>query len=180
MLAQIRKLIVEVGLKVGDRLPTECELCERFASSRSTEREAMRMLKAFGVVEVRPKADATIVDQRMNRAFDLFSFNVTEISRQTFDDIQGFRELIGTGSVIQIFAAGDESCVNRRCGRPLMLCAGGRPVSPGSAMNVAPIIALRGISKSCAGIRAPEGWTSPRIAGRSMRSWARTVPGNRP
>ena len=63
------------------------------------------MLKAYGVVEVRPKVGATIVDQRMNRAFDLFSFNVTEISRQTFDDIQGFRELIETGSVMQIFAA---------------------------------------------------------------------------
>ena len=105
VLTQIRGLIVEGGLKVGDRLPTERELCERFSSSRNTVREAMRMLKAFGVVEVRPKVGATIVDQRMNRAFDLFSFNVTEISRQTFDDIQGFRELIETGSVIQIFAA---------------------------------------------------------------------------
>jgi GntR family transcriptional regulator, transcriptional repressor for pyruvate dehydrogenase complex len=63
------------------------------------------MLKAFGVVEVRTKVGATIVDQRMNRAFDLFSFNVTEISRQTFDDIQGFRELIETGSVVQIITA---------------------------------------------------------------------------
>ncbi|WP_149588540.1 FadR/GntR family transcriptional regulator [Tabrizicola flagellatus] len=105
VLAQIRQMIVEGGLKVGDKLPTERELCERFASSRNTVREAMRMLKAFGVVEVRPKVGATIVDQRMNRAFDLFSFNVTEISRQTFDDIQGFRELIETGSVTQIFAA---------------------------------------------------------------------------
>ncbi len=105
VLAQIREMIVEGGLKVGDKLPTERELCERFASSRNTVREAMRMLKAFGVVEVRPKVGATIVDQRMNRAFDLFSFNVTEISRQTFDDIQGFRELIETGSVAQIFTA---------------------------------------------------------------------------
>lgn len=105
VLAQIREMMVEGGLKVGDKLPTERELCERFNSSRNTVREAMRMLKAFGVVEVRPKVGATIVDQRMNRAFDLFAFNVTEISRQTFDDIQGFRELIETGSVIQIFAA---------------------------------------------------------------------------
>jgi GntR family transcriptional regulator, transcriptional repressor for pyruvate dehydrogenase complex len=105
VLAQIRRLIVDGGLKVGDKLPTERELCERFSSSRNTVREAMRMLKAFGVVEVRPKVGATIVDHRMNRAFDLFSFNVTEISRQTFDDIQGFRELIETGSVIQIFGA---------------------------------------------------------------------------
>lgn len=103
VLAQIRGLIVEGGLKVGDRLPTERELCERFNSSRNTVREAMRMLKAFGVVEVRPKVGATIVDQRMNRAFDLFSFNVTEISRETFDDIQGFREMIETGAASRIF-----------------------------------------------------------------------------
>ena len=105
VLAQIRELIVVGGLKVGDRLPTERELCDRFSSSRTTVREAMRMLNAFGVVEVRPKVGATIVDQRMNRAFDLFSFNVDEISRKTFDDIQGFRELIETGSVLQTFAA---------------------------------------------------------------------------
>lgn len=105
VLAELRAMIADGGLKVGDRLPTERELCERFSASRNTVREAMRMLKAFGVVEVRPKVGATIVDQRMNRAFDLFSFNVTEISRQTFDDIQGFRELIETGSVTQIFTA---------------------------------------------------------------------------
>lgn len=105
VLAQIRELIVAGGLKVGDRLPTERELCERFSSSRTTVREAMRMLNAYGVVDVRPKVGATIIDQRMNRAFDLFSFNVDEISRKTFDDIQGFRELIETGSVLQIFAA---------------------------------------------------------------------------
>jgi GntR family transcriptional regulator, transcriptional repressor for pyruvate dehydrogenase complex len=105
VLVELRSLIAEGGLKVGDRLPTERELCERYSASRNTVREAMRMLKAFGVVEVRPKVGATIVDQRMNRAFDLFSFNVTEISRKTFDDIQGFRELIETGAVTQIFAS---------------------------------------------------------------------------
>ncbi|RYE51851.1 MAG: FadR family transcriptional regulator [Hyphomicrobiales bacterium] len=105
VLEQVRELIVRGGLKVGDKLPTERELCERFSSSRTTVREAMRMLNAYGVVQVRPKVGATIIDQRMNRAFDLFSFNVDEISRKTFDDIQGFRELIETGSVLQIFRA---------------------------------------------------------------------------
>jgi GntR family transcriptional repressor for pyruvate dehydrogenase complex len=105
VLAELRSLIADGGLTVGDRLPTERELCDRFSASRNTVREAMRMLKAFGVVEVRPKVGATIVDHRMNRAFDLFSFNVTEISRRTFDDIQGFRELIETGAVMQIFDA---------------------------------------------------------------------------
>lgn len=103
VLSAIRRLIADGNLTVGDRLPTEHELCQRFSASRNTVREAMRMLKAYGIVEVRPKVGATIIDQRIARAFDLFSFNVTEISRQTFDDIQGFRELIEIGSVGQIF-----------------------------------------------------------------------------
>ena len=102
---QIRELIETEGLSVGDKLPTERELCERFAISRNTVREAMRMLKAYGIVDVRPKVGATIVDNRMNRAFDILSFNVAEISRKTFDDIQGFRELIETGIALHIFHA---------------------------------------------------------------------------
>ncbi|MEO8241410.1 MAG: GntR family transcriptional regulator [bacterium] len=105
VLHQIRALIVDGGLSVGDKLPTERELCDRFSASRNTVREAMRMLKAYGVVDVRPKIGATIIDQRMDRALDLFTFNVGEISRKTFDEIQGFRELIEIGSVLQIFEA---------------------------------------------------------------------------
>ncbi len=105
VVAQIRQLIDTDGLTVGDKLPTERELCERFAISRNTVREAMRMLKAYGIVDVRPKVGATIIDERMNRALDIFSFNVAEISRRTFDDIQGFRELIETGTALAIFDA---------------------------------------------------------------------------
>ena len=54
---------------------------------------------------MRPKVGATIIDQRMNRAFDIFSFNVGEVSRKTFDDIQGFRELIEMGAALHIFDA---------------------------------------------------------------------------
>jgi len=99
----IREMISAEGLTVGDRLPTERDLCARFNAGRNTVREAIRMLKAYGVVEVRPKVGATIVDNRASRAIDLFAFNVADLSRQTFDDIQGFRELIETGAVLKVF-----------------------------------------------------------------------------
>lgn len=105
VVAQLRDLIETDGLTIGDKLPTERELCERFAISRNTVREAMRMLKAYGIVDVRPKVGATIVDHRMNRAFDILSFNVAEVSRKTFDDIQGFRELIETGVSLHVIDA---------------------------------------------------------------------------
>ena len=36
LVAKIRSLISDEGLKVGDNLPTERELCERFQASRNT------------------------------------------------------------------------------------------------------------------------------------------------
>ncbi|WP_299934521.1 FadR/GntR family transcriptional regulator [uncultured Pelagimonas sp.] len=103
VVAQMRDLISERGLTVGDQLPTEKELCEIFGASRNTVREAMRILKAYGVVKVRPKVGATIVDNRMSSAMDMFSFNVMDISRDTFSDIQGFRCLLEVSSVEEIF-----------------------------------------------------------------------------
>ena len=99
LVQDIRGLIDKRGLGVGDRLPSERELCELFSTSRNTTREAMRILKAYGVVDVRPKVGAVITDRRMERVFDLFSFNTIEVSRKTFIDIQGFRSLIETASV---------------------------------------------------------------------------------
>jgi len=100
---EIRAMIDSEVLRVGDALPSERELCERFSTSRNTVREAMRMLKAYGVVDVRPKVGATIIDNRMARALDLFSFNTIEISRKSFADIQGFRTLIEVNSVDTVF-----------------------------------------------------------------------------
>jgi GntR family transcriptional regulator, transcriptional repressor for pyruvate dehydrogenase complex len=103
LVLEIRAMIDSEVLRVGDSLPTERELCERFSTSRNTVREAMRMLKAYGVVDVRPKVGATIIDNRMARALDLFSFNTIEVSRKTFADIQGFRTFIEVNSVDAMF-----------------------------------------------------------------------------
>ncbi|MCB1340992.1 MAG: FadR family transcriptional regulator [Pseudooceanicola sp.] len=103
IVAAIRAMIAERGLAVGDSLPTERELCERFGTSRNTVREAMRILKARGMVEVRPKIGATLIDNRMESAFQMFSLNVMDVSRETYDDVQGFRLLLEVSSFEQIF-----------------------------------------------------------------------------
>jgi GntR family transcriptional regulator, transcriptional repressor for pyruvate dehydrogenase complex len=99
LVGQIKELIDTRNLGVGDPLPSERELCEMFSSSRTTVREAMRILKTYGVVDVRPKVGAVIIDRRMDAVFDLYSFNTLELSRQTFVDTQGFRRLIEVGGI---------------------------------------------------------------------------------
>ena len=90
---RIRDLMRERGLTVGDVLPSELELSAMFGSSRNTVREAIRILKAYGIVESRQKVGAVITDRRQAAVMDVFSFAI-DISAETFRDVQGFRRLI--------------------------------------------------------------------------------------
>ena len=103
LVGQIKALIDTRNLGVGDPLPSERELGEMFASSRTTVREAMRILKTYGVVDVRPKVGAVIIDRRMDAVFDLYAFNTLELTRQTYVETQGVRRLIEVGSVEILF-----------------------------------------------------------------------------
>lgn len=100
---QIKAYIQEHGLGPGSQLPSEREVGLMFDASRNTVREAFRTLKAFGVVDVRPKVGAVLVDAKMDAALDLFSFHLT-FSREAFRDVQGFRKLIEVGSYDAIAA----------------------------------------------------------------------------
>ncbi len=89
----IRRLMRERNLGLGDALPSEIELAAMFNTSRNTVREAIRMLKAYGIVESRQKVGAVITDRRQQALMEQFSFAL-DISAESFLDIQGFRRLI--------------------------------------------------------------------------------------
>ncbi len=50
---RIRSAIADGSLQVGDRLPAERELAEQFGVSRVTVRDALRVLEAMGLAEIR-------------------------------------------------------------------------------------------------------------------------------
>jgi len=57
---QIKSIIFNGKLQPGDRLPTEKELAEQLHVSRPTLREALTVLEAIGLIEVRPREGSIV------------------------------------------------------------------------------------------------------------------------
>jgi DNA-binding GntR family transcriptional regulator len=73
----LRKEIVDGVYPVGSQLPTEHELCERFAVSRYTVREALRRLREDNLVASRPRAGTMVVPRSVTNSYaqDVMSIN---------------------------------------------------------------------------------------------------------
>lgn len=73
----LRKEIVDGVYPVGSHLPTEHELCERFAVSRYTIREALRRLRDDNLVASRPRAGTLVVPRPETNSYaqDVMSIN---------------------------------------------------------------------------------------------------------
>ena len=67
---ELKKRIIRGDYAIGEKLPTEKELCETFHISRSTLREAIGMIRAVGYIETRHGSGsyviATSVENREN------------------------------------------------------------------------------------------------------------------
>jgi len=108
----LRRLMRERNLGLGDALPSEAELASMFGASRNTVREAIRILKAYGIVESRQKVGAVITDRRQQALMDLFSFAI-DISAESFLDIQGFRRLIEVNLSDLLFETIDNAAIGK-------------------------------------------------------------------
>ncbi|MFR8544323.1 MAG: FadR/GntR family transcriptional regulator [[Clostridium] scindens] len=49
----IKQLLIDRRLKPGDKLPSELEISEGLGVSRGSVREAMKILSAFGLIDIR-------------------------------------------------------------------------------------------------------------------------------
>ncbi len=93
---QIRDMVRIRGLVIGDPLPTERELGEMFETGRNTVREALQVLRAYGIIEVRPKVGAVLGGRHEEAVRKLVAFQ-HDISPASFLDVQGYRKIIEAG-----------------------------------------------------------------------------------
>lgn len=71
---QLRTYIIQHDFQLGATLPSELEIAEKFSYARNTTREALGVLKAYGVVQIKSKVGAVLVNRHFDAAMNIFSF----------------------------------------------------------------------------------------------------------
>lgn len=89
---EIQRAVTDGTFAVDDKLPSEQELCSRLNVGRSTVREALRVLQAIGLIEIRPGRGAFVADSQKQdeRAIALWFAQ----NRPKLSDVMELREAI--------------------------------------------------------------------------------------
>jgi DNA-binding FadR family transcriptional regulator len=89
----IKELLLNRKVMPGDRLPAETELAKALSVSRGSVREAMKILSALGIVEVK-RGDGTYVSNRGGElAFDPLLFSMI-VSQPKFAELKELRLIL--------------------------------------------------------------------------------------
>ncbi|MFE6256628.1 FadR/GntR family transcriptional regulator [Agromyces sp. NPDC057865] len=102
VMAQIEQRILDGRLKAGDKLPSERELAQSLGVSRPSLREAMRVLEALGLVDIRvgggPDGGAVLVQTPGDGAANLLKLQIA-LAHFSWDDVLETRLTLETWSV---------------------------------------------------------------------------------
>ena len=94
----IKKLLVTKKLRPGDRLPSEMELSESLGVSRGSVREAMKILSAYGIVNIK-RGDGTYISDSTNEVlFDPLLFRLI-VNHEDIKELKELREIIELGII---------------------------------------------------------------------------------
>lgn len=99
---RIYEYIVSDAVQIGDKLPTEKQLCEQLAVGRGTVREAVRLLQARGFVEMRAGRGAFVASKTENGEGSLAEwFRANEVQIKDLIDVRAAIEPYATRLAIE-------------------------------------------------------------------------------
>lgn len=111
----LRKAIVGGRLRPGEKLPSERELADRHGVNRSSIREAMKQLEAWGLVKIR-QGGATRVSEMLLKSTDLLPQLLelgAKIDPAILKDLHEIRALLLAWCAEQAAMKADSSSVDR-------------------------------------------------------------------
>ena len=101
--------LVTGELKPGDQIPTEIELSEKFGVARNTAREAIKILVAMGVLEIRRPVGTFVCEGFTEPMISPLLYGVILGRGDSYDELMDLREIMETGTMLTVIRnAADE------------------------------------------------------------------------
>ncbi|HOR85067.1 MAG TPA: FadR/GntR family transcriptional regulator [Bacillota bacterium] len=98
VIKSIKRLLTTNEIDLGDRLPSEMELSQKLGVSRGSVREAMKILSAYGIVDIRRGDGTYIADTTDSILFDPLLFKLI-VSSKNINEYRELREMIELGII---------------------------------------------------------------------------------
>ena len=95
---QIVELIHDGSLKKGDRLPPERSLAEMLNVSRTSVREALKVMEIMGIIEIRPGEGSVVSDFNVEPFLSMI-WPVILAEKDMEKDLLEFRKILEEGSI---------------------------------------------------------------------------------
>jgi GntR family transcriptional repressor for pyruvate dehydrogenase complex len=105
---KFRKAIAEGTLKIGDKLPPERELCIQLGVSRTSLREAVRILETYGVLETTHGGGTYVTDKFTENVFEFLGFGDV-LNKRNFKHLLHLRNVVEAGAVETAVETADEA-----------------------------------------------------------------------
>ena len=117
--------IIEGELKPGDKIPTEPELAEELQVGRNSVREAIRILVAYGVLEIRRPEGTFVCNGFSTQIINPMIYQVILQKEGSYDDLIGLRKIIENGIMTllmeQRMSAESYKAISKSCDKLLKL-----------------------------------------------------------
>lgn len=92
----LKQYIIDNKLVMGDKLPSETNLCNLFAKSRGSVREAIKILESYGVLEIR-RGNGTYISNALGAGlYEALFFQITSLGAD-IDKVIELREILENG-----------------------------------------------------------------------------------
>ena len=94
--------LIDGRIKPGDQIPTEVELSERFGVARNTVREAIKILVAMGVLEIRRPVGTYVCQGFTAPMISPILYGIILGRGNSYDDLMDLREIMETGTMLTV------------------------------------------------------------------------------
>ena len=103
------RALLSGDLKPGDQIPTEMELSEKFGVARNTTREAIKILVAMGVLEIRRPVGTFVCSGFTDPMISPLLYGVILGRGDSYNELMDLREIMETGTMLTVIRnASDE------------------------------------------------------------------------